>query len=44
MPRFPGDTTTAMQLVAGIVIALYHHERTGKDQLVDTALFRSGMC
>lgn len=46
MPRFPGgigDNTTAMQLVAGIGLALYHRERTGRGQLVDTALFRSGM-
>ena len=45
-PRFPGaigDNSTAMNLVAGIAMALYHRERTGEGQLVDAALYRTGI-
>lgn len=46
MSRFPaaiGDNTTAVQLAGYIGLALYHRERTGCGQLVDAALFRSGI-
>eukprot|EP00928_Gymnodinium_smaydae_P048041 TRINITY_DN32091_c0_g1_i1.p1 TRINITY_DN32091_c0_g1~~TRINITY_DN32091_c0_g1_i1.p1 ORF type:complete len:390 (+),score=58.66 TRINITY_DN32091_c0_g1_i1:55-1224(+) len=45
-PRYQsglGDMTTASQLLAGIGIALFHKERTGKGQLVDVCLLRSAM-
>merc|ERR1711865_1364033 len=38
-----GDMTTAAQLLAGIAIALFHKEKTGKGQLVDACLLRSAM-
>eukprot|EP00929_Paragymnodinium_shiwhaense_P090621 TRINITY_DN50795_c0_g1_i1.p1 TRINITY_DN50795_c0_g1~~TRINITY_DN50795_c0_g1_i1.p1 ORF type:complete len:398 (-),score=68.81 TRINITY_DN50795_c0_g1_i1:120-1313(-) len=38
-----GDLTTASQLLAGIGMALFHRERSGKGQLVDVALMRSGL-
>jgi len=44
--QFPpaiGDHMTAMQLVAGIALALFHRTATGRGQLVDTALLRSGI-
>ena len=37
-----GDHVTAMQLVAGVALALFHRERSGQGQLVDAALLRSG--
>jgi len=46
MPRFPGaigDNSTAVQLAGYIGIALFHRERTGRGQLVDAALMRSGI-
>lgn len=46
MPRFPGgigDNSTAVQLAGYIGLALFHRERTGKGQLVDASLFRSGI-
>lgn len=46
MPRFPGaigDNSTAVQFAGFIGIALFHRERTGRGQLVDAALFRSGI-
>eukprot|EP00444_Apocalathium_aciculiferum_P020890 CAMPEP_0183476576 /NCGR_PEP_ID=MMETSP0370-20130417/166668_1 /TAXON_ID=268820 /ORGANISM="Peridinium aciculiferum, Strain PAER-2" /LENGTH=380 /DNA_ID=CAMNT_0025669429 /DNA_START=21 /DNA_END=1163 /DNA_ORIENTATION=- len=46
MPRFPagiGDNSTAVQLAGYIGLALFHRERTGQGQLVDAALFRSGI-
>ena len=44
--QFPpaiGDHLTAMQLVAGVALGLFHRARTGRGQLVDTALLRSGI-
>lgn len=44
--QFPpaiGDHLTGLQLVAGIGLALYHRAATGRGQLVDTALLRSGV-
>jgi len=38
-----GDLTTSTQLLAGIMVGLYHKERTGKGQLVDACLLRSAM-
>jgi crotonobetainyl-CoA:carnitine CoA-transferase CaiB-like acyl-CoA transferase len=38
-----GDHTTAMALVAGINAALLERTRTGKGQLVDTSLLRTGI-
>jgi len=46
MPRFPGaigDNSTAVQLAGYIGLALFHRERTGRGQLVDAALLRSGI-
>jgi len=46
MPRFVasiGDNTTAMQLVAGLALALLHRQITGEGQFVDAALLRSGI-
>jgi len=46
MPRFPGamgDNSTAVQLAGFIGTALFHRERTGRGQLVDAALMRSGI-
>jgi len=46
MPRFPGaigDNSTAVQLAGYIGLALFHRERTGRGQLVDAALMRSGI-
>jgi crotonobetainyl-CoA:carnitine CoA-transferase CaiB-like acyl-CoA transferase len=44
--QFPpalGDHLTAMQLVAGIALALFHRQITGEGQLVDASLLRSGI-
>mmetsp|Transcript_51693 Transcript_51693/g.117116 ORF Transcript_51693/g.117116 Transcript_51693/m.117116 type:complete len:451 (-) Transcript_51693:90-1442(-) len=46
MPRFPGaigDNSTAVHLAGYIGLALFHRERTGKGQLVEAALMRSGI-
>mmetsp|Transcript_56429 Transcript_56429/g.168002 ORF Transcript_56429/g.168002 Transcript_56429/m.168002 type:complete len:449 (-) Transcript_56429:73-1419(-) len=46
MPRFPGamgDNSTGVQLAGFIGTALFHRERTGRGQLVDAALMRSGI-
>eukprot|EP00747_Dinoflagellata_sp_TGD_P167696 gnl/TRDRNA2_/TRDRNA2_192584_c0_seq1.p1 gnl/TRDRNA2_/TRDRNA2_192584_c0~~gnl/TRDRNA2_/TRDRNA2_192584_c0_seq1.p1 ORF type:complete len:450 (-),score=67.64 gnl/TRDRNA2_/TRDRNA2_192584_c0_seq1:73-1245(-) len=46
MPRFPGamgDNSTGVQLCGFIGIALFHRERTGAGQLVDSCLMRSGL-
>jgi len=38
-----GDRPTAMALVAGIMLALYHRERTGKGTSVSTSLLANGL-
>ena len=38
-----GDRATAMALVAGIMMALYHRERTGKGTTVSTSLLANGL-
>jgi len=38
-----GDHVTASHLLAGILGALFHRERTGRGQLVDACLLRSGI-
>lgn len=38
-----GDHTTGMTLVAGLCAALYARERTGRGQIVDTSLLRTGI-
>jgi crotonobetainyl-CoA:carnitine CoA-transferase CaiB-like acyl-CoA transferase len=43
LPGGMGDNVTAMALVAGIVGALLHRERTGHGQLVATSLLRTGV-
>jgi len=46
LPRFPGamgDLSTGVQLAGFIGTALFHRERTGRGQLVDAALMRSGI-
>lgn len=46
LPRFPaafGDLLTGTQLVAGISLALLQRQATGKGQLVDVSLVRSGI-
>lgn len=45
-PVFPGgmgDNVSAVTLVAGIMGALFHRERTGEGQLVSTSLLRAGI-
>jgi hypothetical protein len=46
LSRWPvglGDHSTAMNLVGGIALALFHRTRTGVGQLVDVSLLRSGI-
>lgn len=43
LPGGMGDNVTAIALVAGILGALVHRERTGRGQLVATSLLRTGM-
>jgi formyl-CoA transferase len=38
-----GDRATAMSLAAGILMALYHRERTGKGTAVSTSLLANGL-
>src|SRR5205085_11018806 len=38
-----GDHVTGVSALAGIVAALYSREKTGKGQVVDVSLLRSGM-
>lgn len=38
-----GDVTTGTYLSAGIMMAMYNRERTGKGSLVDTSLYASGV-
>ena len=38
-----GDHVTGMAMVAGIVAALFARERTGRGQVVDTSLLRTGI-
>jgi crotonobetainyl-CoA:carnitine CoA-transferase CaiB-like acyl-CoA transferase len=38
-----GDHITASHLLAGVAAALFHRERTGRGQLVDACLLRSGI-
>jgi crotonobetainyl-CoA:carnitine CoA-transferase CaiB-like acyl-CoA transferase len=38
-----GDNVSALTLVAGIMGALFHRERTGQGQLVSTSLLRTGI-
>ena len=45
-PNIPpgfGDHMTALSLVSGVMAALYSRERTGRGQLVDTSLLRTGI-
>jgi crotonobetainyl-CoA:carnitine CoA-transferase CaiB-like acyl-CoA transferase len=43
LPGGLGDNVTAIALVAGLLGALFHRERTGRGQLVATSLLRTGM-
>lgn len=43
LPGGMGDNVTAIALVAGLVGALFHRERTGRGQLVATSLLRTGI-
>ena len=43
LPGGMGDNVTAITLVAGLLGALLHRERTGHGQLVATSLLRTGM-
>jgi crotonobetainyl-CoA:carnitine CoA-transferase CaiB-like acyl-CoA transferase len=43
LPGGLGDNVTAITLVAGLLGALFHRERTGHGQLVATSLLRTGM-
>ena len=43
LPGGLGDNVTAITLVAGIMGALFHRERTGQGQLVSTSLLRAGV-
>ena len=38
-----GDHVTAIHLLSGIGLALFHKQRTGKGQLVDACLFRAAI-
>jgi len=38
-----GDLSTALSLAAGVFLALYAREQTGRGQLVDASLFASGL-
>ena len=42
-PGGNGDHTTALSLLAAVLGALYHRERTGEGQMVEASLFRSGI-
>lgn len=42
LPGGLGDAVTGLSLVAGVLAALLHRERTGRGQLVSTSLMRSG--
>eukprot|EP00729_Bicosta_minor_P020258 gene20258-25157_t len=46
MPRLPpaaGDHATSMSLVAGVALDLFAKQRTGRGQLIDVSLLRSGL-
>ncbi len=43
LPGGLGDNVTAITLVAGIMGALFHRERSGQGQLVSTSLLRTGI-
>lgn len=43
LPGGMGDNFTAITLVAGIMGALFHRQRTGEGQLVSTSLLRTGI-
>ncbi len=38
-----GDHITAMTTLSGVMAALFHRERTGEGQIVETSLFRTGL-
>jgi crotonobetainyl-CoA:carnitine CoA-transferase CaiB-like acyl-CoA transferase len=45
-PRYPGgngDHTSSLSLIAAVMGALFHRERTGKGQLVETSLLKNGI-
>jgi len=42
-PPAVGDHMTALQLLGGVGLALWHRDKTGHGQLVDTSLLRSGI-
>lgn len=42
-PTGSGDTVTGMNLFAGIMLALYQRDRTGKGDLVTVSLYNSGI-
>lgn len=39
----PGDLTTSLGVFGGIMLALYHRERTGKGQKIDSSLLGTGV-
>ena len=43
LPGGVGDNVSAVTLVAGLMAALFHRERTGEGQLVSTSLLRAGI-
>jgi crotonobetainyl-CoA:carnitine CoA-transferase CaiB-like acyl-CoA transferase len=43
LPGGMGDNVTAIAIVAGIMGALFHRERSGQGQLVSTSLLRTGI-
>ena len=43
LPGGLGDNVTAITIVAGIMGALFHRERSGQGQLVSTSLLRTGI-
>ena len=43
LPGGMGDNVTALTMVAGIMGALFHRERSGAGQLVSTSLLRTGV-